>query len=362
MNILLFIDRLGSGGAQTQISLLARELVADGHRIHLATYHANDVLGLSHYLEGVTFVDVGRKGRWNSLNSIARLVSSERFDAGIAFLAVPSFYLLLAAIKVGFCGVLVVGERASFKGGKPTLRDRLLRVPLRRADFVVANSSAHASELKTYFPALSSRVCTIVNGVDLKRFYPAHAGGAALRVTAIGRIVRDKDILTLVSAVSRSLALNKLSIKVSWYGRTHDQAYREECDRLIEKMLPEGIWHWGGEVCDVSQVLRETDLLVHTSRHEGCPNAVCEALASGVPCLMTDVGDAEWLIGSGQRGAIFSVGDDESLASALRDLAAAPLERWVQMRRNCRLFAERELAPQAMARKYMALITEASRG
>jgi glycosyltransferase involved in cell wall biosynthesis len=71
-----------------------------------------------------------------------------------------------------------------------------------------------------------------------------------------------------------------------------------------------------GERTDIPEVVAGFDLAALSSAWgEGFPNVVGEAMASGVPCVATDVGDCRWVIGP--HGAIVPPRQSEALASAL---------------------------------------------
>jgi len=77
---------------------------------------------------------------------------------------------------------------------------------------------------------------------------------------------------------------------------------------------------------DVADLLRGADLLVLPSRSEGTPNAVIEAMATGVPCVVTDVGDCADLVGP--LGRVVPAGSVEDLSAAITALIrVGPEER-----------------------------------
>jgi glycosyltransferase involved in cell wall biosynthesis len=81
-----------------------------------------------------------------------------------------------------------------------------------------------------------------------------------------------------------------------------------------------------GERNDVADLLRASDALVLPSRSEGTPNAVIEAMATAIPCVVTDVGDTADLVG--ETGIIVAMPTIEKLTQGLRELAATdPAER-----------------------------------
>jgi len=81
-----------------------------------------------------------------------------------------------------------------------------------------------------------------------------------------------------------------------------------------------------GERADVPELLSAADMLVLPSRTEGTPNAVIEAMASGLPCVVADVGDSADVVGP--TGLVVTPGSPQELADALsRMLRMTPAER-----------------------------------
>jgi glycosyltransferase involved in cell wall biosynthesis len=72
---------------------------------------------------------------------------------------------------------------------------------------------------------------------------------------------------------------------------------------------------WVGERTDMWRVYNALDLLVSSSRTEGLPNAVAEAMATGVPCVVTDVGDSGRVVA--KHGWVCRPGDSHGLADAM---------------------------------------------
>jgi glycosyltransferase involved in cell wall biosynthesis len=82
---------------------------------------------------------------------------------------------------------------------------------------------------------------------------------------------------------------------------------------------------WAGERRDMPAVLNALDIVTLTSIGEGLSNAIGEAMASGVPPVVTDVGDMARLVG--EAGSVVPVGDARAVADAWLALAADPARR-----------------------------------
>jgi glycosyltransferase involved in cell wall biosynthesis len=85
--------------------------------------------------------------------------------------------------------------------------------------------------------------------------------------------------------------------------------------------------HWLGERQDVPELLPGFDVFALTSRWEGEPIALLEAMGSGLACVATQTAGAREVIEPGQNGLLIDIGDTEGVANALRSLHAEPRRR-----------------------------------
>src|SRR5690606_21739605 len=100
-----------------------------------------------------------------------------------------------------------------------------------------------------------------------------------------------------------------------------DEAAKAEVDAALAAEGVADRWRWLGRREDVPELMRAHDALVHPAFFEGLPNAVCEALASGLPVLASRVCDHPRLVGE-DRGLLFDPGSPEDIAAALERFAA----------------------------------------
>jgi glycosyltransferase involved in cell wall biosynthesis len=188
---------------------------------------------------------------------------------------------------------------------------------------IVANSHAGGKAVVGRgFPP--DRVSVVWNGIRTDLFRPGPGAGAAFR--------RDRGLASaswLIGQVARS------DPKKGW--EDFIDAAKKLCDRrsdvrflcvgvepgdygrgLKERAERLGIGNritWCGLEQDIVSVYNALDINTLASRFgEGCPNAVGEAMACGVPCVVTDVGDAALVVG--RREQVVPPGKPEALAEA----------------------------------------------
>lgn len=185
-----------------------------------------------------------------------------------------------------------------------------------RVDAIVYNSVRSRSQHHDLGYS-ETRDLVIPNGFDLTHWRNDAAARAAARaaleldehtvaVGFVGRGAPVKDVPTLLRAFARVRA-------------SHGRAVLICIGRDIEAQRPaevpiDGI-RFLGQRCDVAHLMPGFDLFCLSSRVEGFPNVVGEAMACAVPCLTTDVGDAADLVGN--TGWVVPPGDSRSYAEAL---------------------------------------------
>ncbi|MBO0982870.1 glycosyltransferase [Rathayibacter sp. SD072] len=213
----------------------------------------------------------------------------------------------------------------------PTRDHRFLSYRSRR---VFAVSDSIRTMVVTDFHRPASRVVATGNApAHLSTESSAAADFAAepLRILGIGRLTEQKDPERFISAVEHLAARRRV------VGRWVGDGPLEE--RLRERVRAAGIVELAGASADIVGELDRAHLLLSTSKWEGTPLVLLEAMARGRPVVATAVGGVPALLGDG-RGVTFSpdasgseIGDllDEVLADpeALLD-SAARAERWVE--------------------------------
>jgi glycosyltransferase involved in cell wall biosynthesis len=163
----------------------------------------------------------------------------------------------------------------------------------------------------------TASVKVVLNGVPVPapRRRPSVREGA-VRAGTLGRLVREKGFDVLLDAVRGLDAVPPVHLRIG--GEGPERPALESRARGLPVTFV-------GEVVDTAAFLSELDVFCLSSRREALPFALLEAMATGVPCITTDVGQIRSALGSAVL--VVPPEDPQSLASALQHLASDPAAR-----------------------------------
>jgi glycosyltransferase involved in cell wall biosynthesis len=216
-----------------------------------------------------------------------------------------------------------VREFADGRHWKP----RLFFYLLRSATGVIAPSDAIRKELLgAGFP--DKKIFVVPNAVDVERFRPAAPGEQAeakrvlnlpadrLVIGTVARLVQRKGIDVLLRAFARVLPNHCAQLIIIGDGPLSDGLHALAKDLRIDRSVT-----WLGLQADPEKWLRAMDVFAFPSRLEGSPNAILEAMATGLPIVATAIGGVVDLIQEGVTGVLVPPDDPDMLAAALARLA-----------------------------------------
>ncbi len=362
MRILAFIDSLGAGGAQRQLVALAVGLVRLGHQVELAVYHQEPTFFLQSLVDSdipVHHLVRGRRISADVIFALRRLCSERTFDIVVSFLDAPNMYAELALLGQ-FSPRLVVSERNSYEKGKPSLTKYLLDSLHRCADAVTVNTYYQARQLTKAIPSLTHKTHIIYNGIDLYAFCP-HRNPALPTDSflCVGSVVPRKNICTLINALDIYRNRYGHAPTVNWVGTAqHTQESAGEYAHALELLQQLDLtdnWIWLGEQSNMPAIYNSFSSFIHPSLREGLPNAVCEAMASGLPPLVSNIGENAKIVEEGVSGFYFDPTSPKSIAEVIRIYLTAPDDLKARMGAAARQFAERNFSLPTYAVNYEAL-------
>lgn len=329
---ILFLTRsLNYGGAERQLVALAKGLHKGGYAVSVAVFYPNGALEKDLYEVQSPVICLNKSGRWDVfpfLLRLIRVVRREKPDILHGYLPVPN--LLTVLLKPLLPNILMVwGVRASnVDSSQYDYFTRLVfmaeRFFSRFADLIIVNS--HAG--KTYhiehgFP--ESKMVVIPNGIDTERFCPNPDTRLKVRsewginnneklIGLVGRIDPMKDHATFLRAAAMLLK-ERGDVRFVCIG-DGPEPYKSRMKQLSIELGLKDKLVWAGARSDMSDVYNALDIASSSSSYgEGFPNVVGEAMACGVPCVVTDVGDSAWIVGD--TGVVVPPHNPQALAAGL---------------------------------------------
>jgi glycosyltransferase involved in cell wall biosynthesis len=234
----------------------------------------------------------------------------------------------------------------------------------------IVSCSERLAEVHVQLGYDRARMMVIPNGFDLSRFSPREELRARTRenlgverdaplVGIVGRFDPQKDHGTFVRAAGE-LARAREDVRFVMCGPGVDSANQALARWIAEAGIAERC-RLLGAVEDPCGVLNALDVLVCSSAFgEGFPNVLGEAMACGVVCVSTDVGDAAKILAD--TGGVVEPRDWQALAREVLDVLEMPLAARVALGRRARARVEQHYSLASVAQRFQALYLELCAG
>ena len=126
--------------------------------------------------------------------------------------------------------------------------------------------------------------------------------------------------------------------------------YYKKLMKMIDEEGIKNVIHISDSKLKITDILFACDILVSPSNFESFPNIICEAMASGIPCVVTNVGDCSRIVGD--TGVIVSANDPNALANALMRLIKMPSKDRKKLGNSARLRIGNNFSLSMMVEKY----------
>jgi glycosyltransferase involved in cell wall biosynthesis len=332
------------GGAERSVLKLAGGFIDRGYPVDLVLSVAQGPL-LAEVPEGVRLVDLKARRVLTSLPALMRYLKREKPDAMLSILH-ANLVALWARRLAGASTRLVVSERNTLSvesheyRGDLRMRNlpRLVRRYYPWADGIVAVSKGVAVDLvqvtglpqervrviynPIVTPAMQAKACEPLDDAWLNPSEPPV-------ILAVGRLSVQKDFASLIRAFARvrQSSLARLLILGEGEERSHLETLVRRLGLLNDVRMP-------GFVPNPYPYMCRADLFVLSSRWEGLPGVLIEALYCGTPLVATDCpsGPRE-ILADGRYGTLVPVGDQDAMVQAILDSLngngkPTPLESW----------------------------------
>lgn len=343
MRILFFLQCLGVGGVERQVFLLADHLVRRGHDVSIAALHVLDPRW--RWFEGPASIRVQV-----FFPSTPRHVLSAASQLAGATLRLRSL-LKREGVQLVYGTQRAISESIAWLATRGMPNTRLVwcsrgrggssAVPYRRANWKMAGLSRVCTWVSASVPLMISiseasrdylqargyrcpKTIVIHNGIDTDRFRPD--ADARVRVRTDWAILENETLIGLVGRLdpvkghpvfleaAATLARERTDVRFVCVG-DGPEPYRGQLQRLGQSLGLTDQLIWAGSRQDMPAVYSALDIVCSTSYREGFNNVLGEAMACGVPCVVTDSSDPAKIVGN--TGIVVPPGDPQALVEGL---------------------------------------------
>lgn len=351
VDVALFVPSLRGGGAERAMVTLANGFADRGLGVDLVLARAEGVY-LSEVSPGVNVVDLQSHRVLASLPALVRYLRQRRPQAMLSALSHANVIAIMACMLSRIAVRLVVSERSnlSMSSSKPQNWRARIMLPLMRmgypkTDGVVAVSGGVADDLARTIDLSRDRISVIYNPVVTPELleksrepllHPWLGEGKPPVILGVGRLTQAKDFATLIRAFARVHAKRDCRLVILGEGEL-----RGELERLVASLGIVDSVQLPGFSGNPFAWMSRVRLVVLSSRWEGLPNVLIQAMACGTAVVSTDCRSGpDEILEEGKWGALVPVGDVEALAGAIATTLDTPREQLPDVRRRAGDFAQ----------------------
>lgn len=358
--IAFLINSLGKGGAERVVINLAEHFAKQENEILLVTsrvlpeeyevtFPAKRRL-LEEEIKGAPF---GRIGKIPArIRGLKKIWQEEKPDLIIAFIGKMNLYAMLSAGKLGIPVILSVRsdpEKEYPSGFLKKLAEKLFQ---KAAGAVFQTEDA----MKAFSLKVQEHSVVLPNALDESFMKKRYEGIRDDEIVMVGRLDANKNHQMLLRAFA-NIHKEYPAMKIKIYGGGLEGSdTRPMLETLAKELGIEEKVYFMGRQSNVREKIERARIFVLASGYEGMPNALLEAMATGLAVISTDCpcGGPKTVIRDGRNGLLIPVGDEKALEAALRRILENPALEEALGREAAKL-AE-ELSPVKVCRQWQEQI------
>lgn len=355
------ITELDIGGAEKAMVRIAIGLQDKGWRVRVISLRDAGAMIQQLQATGIPVTALGCRG-FADIRAFWRLAAEFRTnptDVVQCFLHQANFYGRLAARCIGLSGqprpLMVSGVRVADRRTWVVLTDRLTRFC---SDHYVAVSQ-HVAETHTKLCRLKpDAVSMIPNGVDVPGLSMQAPEPKRAVLLAVGRLTAQKAPFDLLEAyrLLPDAVRGNCQLKFVGEGPLASSLQRAiDQNQLRDRVQLLGYRH------DISELMRQSTMLVLPSRWEGMPNVVLEAMANALPVVATSVDGTREVIDDGRTGWLVPPASPVDLAERI-DMVLHDSEARNTVSRNAQVFVMKHFRWQSVIESYDQVLRDLRAG
>lgn len=365
VRVLYLTSSMGMGGADKQITLLARGFDGSAVETRIACLRPLGPMGRTVQDSGVPIESLNIERKAELAYELPRLLRSLRaYDPDIVHGHMYHANVLARALAplVGAASISTVHSTHETRDPslpEVTLRERIYRYSDRASDLTTFVSDASKRRYVAIDAVSPERAATVHNGIDTEEFRhdpeqrtrirSENGAGGRFVWLAVGRFVEAKDYPTMIEAFDAASTANA-ELWILGHGRLEG-----ELAELIERNGLEGEVRLLGTTRDVSAYMSAADGFVLSSAWEGFGIVVAEAMACELPVVSTRCGGPEEIVLDGETGFLCKVRDPADLAGKLDAMMGLEDRRRARMGRAGRRRVREEFGMERVLDDWAAI-------
>jgi glycosyltransferase involved in cell wall biosynthesis len=331
---------LGQGGAERQLFYAIQTLRHAGTDVRVVTLDSGGFWEGPIKQLGVTVTPVGQtRSRFKRVCRIVKalkkqppdILQSQHFYTN-AYSCLSAYILNCKAIG----GLRSSGEFDVTACGKVGGRINL------HLPGIVAGNSQSSIQYAVKLGVPRSRLYFLPNAVDTGQFKPAlDRPRGPITLLTVGRLTREKRFDLFISLVHRLRTHYDLDVRGWIVGSPRpNQDLRPALERQAAALgLRSDSLRFLGSISDMASLYRQASIFVLTSEHEGTPNVLLEAMATGLPVVATSVGGVPEIVQHGHTGFVVPDGHSGGLSNAIVQLVRKP-DLAIEIGARARIYVE----------------------
>ncbi len=316
MRICFAIDTLGPGGAERVVTLLANKFAMKGHVVFLAAFALEKLESFYKVNDKVCFIPLAQNKR-NKLKKIVffrNFLKDNKIDIVVSFLPQINIYSFLAT---SFSKTIHIPSLRS--NPESDVKGQIRRF-FRWLSFMTSDGCVFQTrDALTFFGNRIAKKSTVIHNPLNNSIQFFEGDVFDNRIVSVGRFSIEKNKKSLILAFEL-FSHSHPSYSLVLYG---DGYQIEEMKELCKELnLGNKVLFLGNDP-DWYKKEIHSRMFVLSSNYEGMPNALMEAMATGIPCVSTDcpIGGPKELIVDGVNGLLVPVGDVSLLSIAMARIA-----------------------------------------
>lgn len=316
MKIIIVVDQISNGGAERVLSELANGWTDLGCEIMIVRIRPSEYEDTYQLPKECRIIQCKSSSsrflrRFSNARDIRRILKNNPDAAVVSFIA--NAQLVVAMASLFLKNTIVFSERSNPWKFPPQKHYRKIRdIIYNFADCIVFQTA----DAKSYFSKRIQKKGYIIPNPVNKELPMPHKGKRRKAIAFVGRLTEAKNLPMLLDAYSMfSKEFTEYTLEIYGRGEMEDWLDKEIKKKNLQKQVL-----FMGYKEDIYRHIIDCAMYVSSSDYEGISNSMLEALALGIPSIVTDcpIGGARSVINSGVNGLLIPVGDANALCNSMK--------------------------------------------